>query len=278
MKIWKTFTGGFAWPTVLLFVAVLLGELAVLFAVRAGALSVLMGGVFNTLLAYVAFTCMHEAAHGNIGSLRLERLIGSVCAALLFAPYAAFKVLHFKHHTHTNDPVRDPDYWVRGDQTLTLLARALTIVPHYIIDFLFGETSRTKSAKDARGSAVLALVVLYAAAAGLCAAGFSREVLGLWVLPAVLASGLLALLFDWLPHHPHRAQERFKDTRIIVAPGLWLLTLWQNYHLIHHLYPRIPFYKYARCFEAVRAQLIAQGAPIQVVWSASGRTQREVGR
>ena len=48
------------------------------------------------------------------------------------------------------------------------------------------------------------------------------------------------------------------------APGgLNTLLLGQNYHLLHHLYPRMPFYRYAACFRAVRPVLEAERARIE---------------
>lgn len=57
------------------------------------------------------------------------------------------------------------------------------------------------------------------------------------------------------------------DTSTIVIGGVTgrLLTLlwgYQNYHSIHHLFPRIPFYRYRRLFEEIELVMVAKGAPI----------------
>ncbi|ODS00160.1 hypothetical protein AUC68_03355 [Methyloceanibacter methanicus] len=41
----------------------------------------------------------------------------------------------------------------------------------------------------------------------------------------------------------------------------WLY-LFQNFHLIHHLFPRIPFYKYKDAFVDLRPVLEKEGAHI----------------
>jgi fatty acid desaturase len=86
-------------------------------------------------------------------------------------------------------------------------------------------------------------------------------VLLLWLVPAWFAQGFLALVFDWLPHHPHTNRERYRDTRLILVPGLYTLLLGQNLHLIHHLFPRLPFYRYSDCYAALRELLAAKGSP-----------------
>ena len=61
----------------------------------------------------------------------------------------------------------------------------------------------------------------------------------------------LAWWFDWLPHHgldETQSENRYRATRNRVGME-WLFTplmLSQNYHLVHHLHPSIPFYRYLR--------------------------------
>jgi beta-carotene hydroxylase len=40
------------------------------------------------------------------------------------------------------------------------------------------------------------------------------------------------------------------------------LWMYQNYHSIHHLFPRVPFYKYARLYSEIEAVLKEKQAPI----------------
>ena len=74
---------------------------------------------------------------------------------------------------------------------------------------------------------------------------------------------LLAFSFDWLPHQPYAAlqsEDRFRATHVISLPVLTPLWLWQNYHLIHHLYPAVPCYRYAQVWEDEKTALLAKGA------------------
>lgn len=264
---WRAYVGELAWPTLLLFALVVGGEAIVWWGVLTERMPMWVGSVAATVLAYASFTVLHEASHGNIHGSRLElrplaELLGWVSGIPLLAPHPMFRAIHLRHHSHTNDPEKDPDYWVRGSNPLAVLGRCATMLSRYEWDFFFGDVSRTRGAKAVRGQSLVAVALLLALLALLIATGFGRKALWLWVVPGLVAATLLAFAFDWVPHHPHTVQGRFVDTRILAFPVLTLPMLWQNYHLIHHLYPRIPFYRYGACFRALRPQLEAKGAPI----------------
>ncbi len=266
-RAWRAFMGEFALPTLLLATAVVAAHRPVWWAVRDGRLGWGLAVLAQVILAYVSFTPMHEAAHGNVAGSRSEHrwvdaLVGWACGVLLFAPFPAFRHLHLKHHAHTNDPERDPDFFVAARRPLAVVARCFVIMPHYYWEFLVGPSSRARGFQRERPRVLIAIGLFVLTAVVLTATGLGREVLLLWLLPAFLASGLLAFAFDWLPHHPHDVQGRYLDTRVILFPGLELLLLWQNYHLIHHLYPRVPFYRYGQCFRAMRGVLRHHGAPV----------------
>lgn len=211
---------------------------------------------------------MHDASHGAIsgGDDRLhglEQALGWLAGVPLCGPFPVFRSLHLRHHAHTNDPALDPDHWVVGRTLPETLLRCLLLMPRYYWDFLFGAGARAPGARRSLPIALGFVALLLAAIVALTAAGLGRQVLLLWLLPALLASGLLGLAFDWLPHHPHTSRERYRDTRVLLLPGLTPLLLWQNYHLVHHLYPRVPFFRYGRVFHALRAELERHGAPIE---------------
>lgn len=268
--VWKRFCGGLAVGTLGLSGVAVGGFVLCSGLAASGVLPIWAAALLNTIFAYLAFTPAHEAAHGNIHGTHarlkwLNELIGWACAGVLLAPFSAFRVLHLTHHSHTNDSERDPDYWVAGPPS-EVAFRCLTILPHYYWDFIRGPTSRTGAARKKRWASLWGALVLAAGISLGSWLGYGGIILTLWVIPAVLASSLLALVFDWLPHVPHVSTERYLDTRVLLFPGLELLLVGQNYHLIHHLYPRIPFYRYAACFRTIRPTLEAEGANITELW------------
>jgi len=105
--------------------------------------------------------------------------------------------------------------------------------------------------------------------AALFLSGFGMELLLIGFIPVLLGSFLLGMVFDWIPHHPTRQQGRYQNTRVYLFPGLKFLTCGQNYHLIHHLYPRVPWYNYQRVFEQLEPELRSRNAPIEQLWTGS---------
>ena len=240
-------------------------------AVIQGQLSHLQGLILNTLGIYLAFTPMHDAAHGAISGRRpglrwIDGLVGWSCGFLFFAPFVAFRRLHLRHHSTTNHPRRDPDYWVASAGPIGLLVRCLTIIPHSYRFFLasggFGGAEHNRE----RSQAIAVLGFLIALLCLLVGSGYTQLFLVLWGVPTLLASGFLAFSFDWLPHHPHRSRARFKDTRLVSGWGLHWLLLAQDLHLIHHLHPRVPFYRYRRLYKRLGPELDAQRVQTRHVW------------
>lgn len=77
----------------------------------------------------------------------------------------------------------------------------------------------------------------------------------MWIAPLGLAALWLAFAFDYLPHYPHMEQGRYYDTRIYPGRVANLLLLGQNYHLIHHLWTTIPWYRYQQVFDEIEPAL-----------------------
>ena len=116
-----------------------------------------------------------------------------------------------------------------------------------------------------RGEVYEALAVEFLLVVALVAAAATGNLLALavlWFVPSLVAVLFLALAFDYLPHYPYDSRERYRDTRIY--PGMlgFILLLGQNYHLIHHLWTTVPWFRYPQVFNAIRPELEARGARI----------------
>jgi fatty acid desaturase len=265
-SLWRPHAGSFAWPTLLLLGAVIALVAGAWVGSITGTIPLAVGALLSTVAAYLAFTVMHEAVHGNVHGNDRSRawvgeLAGWIASATLIAPYPAFRVLHLRHHSYTNHPDKDPDYFVRGPLWAAVVF-CLKTIPHYYAEFLIGPTSKSTAAQKERRWVYVGIGLYASIALALSALGLWREVLALWIAPAVVASAILAFFFDWLPHHPHESRERFHDTRAIDIRILDLPLLGQNLHLIHHLFPRVPFYRYRAVLEAARGRLAEEGAPV----------------
>ena len=262
--------GRTAWRTVALAAVSAIGLGASIWAAQIGAWPIWAAVLTNTVLIYLLFTPAHEAAHGNIKGRQmryrwLEDAVGWVASMSFTAPLPMFRRIHLIHHAHTNDPHEDPDYWVADKRPWMVGLRCFSVIGDYYYHY-FRRTPALLAAPHTRREwwgTVLGLAVVYGTVIvwGLTA-GWVYPLL-LWLLPALLATAFLAFVFDYLPHHPHTVQGRYLDTRIILFPGLSTLLVSQNMHLIHHLYPGIPYYHYGDTFALLEEELRSKGANIE---------------
>lgn len=274
--------GELAWPTLLLFGLGAGGAIATALLVHYGYLPLALGLVLNAVCLYLLFTPAHEAVHGNIkGRTKLpawvETFIGYVSAGAFLFPYPVFSYVHRTHHKHTNHPERDPDYWVASKRPLRVLLACLSMLPDYYYFYFSRSVALLRNPRERSGffaSIAFLLCVGIAFAAWGWTAGFAEPLL-VWFAPALAASTLLAFIFDYLPHRPHQERRRYRDTRITLFPGLDFLLASQNLHLIHHLYPSIPFYRYREAFTRLRPELEQRGARIDDLGAAIERSLRQ---
>jgi ring-1,2-phenylacetyl-CoA epoxidase subunit PaaE len=204
----------------------------------------------NALASYLLFTVAHDAGHHSASSIDwLNDMIGRL-ATPLFALHAAFPVwryIHMQHHRFTNhrDGEDPDDYTMRGARWQMPL-RWLTIDYAYLFFYLPRLTARPRR-EQIEAFLWLGIAVLLPLA--LIASGNLVAWLVLLLLPSRLTILFLAWAFDYLPHHGlhHRpSEDRLKTTRNRIGSERVLspVLLYQNYHLVHHLHPVVPFYRY----------------------------------
>jgi fatty acid desaturase len=204
----------------------------------------------NAVASYLLFTVAHDAGHHSASANpRLNDLIGML-AIPLFAPHASFptwRFIHMQHHRFTNhDDGSDPDNYTMGGPAWQRPLRWLTIDLYYMVFYV--PKLRRRPVAEQRAE-VLSLVVWIGGTAAAIATGNLIPILVVLYLPCRLSVLFLAWAFDYLPHHGlHHTpkQDRLKTTRNRVGTE-WLMTpalIYQNYHLVHHLHPVVPFYRY----------------------------------
>jgi beta-carotene hydroxylase len=231
--------------------------------------------IFNTLILYADQTPLHEACHGNIAGkdskwLWMNHLVGYVCGTILLHEYKAFRYMHLAHHRDTNDPEIDPDHWVAVKNPFLVLFRCLTIVYWYHQYFWkhIAFHAHVPGMRPLTIHIVAMYMIVYSIAFWLSVFGWWREVLALWLVPHILASALIIYFFAYLTHMPHEVHERYRDTNIFWVKGKILepvanwLYMFQNFHLIHHLFPRVPFYLYPKAFRKLKPVLDQERAHI----------------
>lgn len=155
----------------------------------------------------------------------------------------------------------------------------MSLIPVFLLRWIRPERYRTLRAilspvEIAQVSALTLFTLGLLAAA--IATGRVLDWLCLWYLPMRIALLILNVFFQWLPHHPFDRTERYLNTRISLWAGGTVALLQQNLHLMHHLWPSVPFYNYARLYRTLRPVLVAEGSRIEGLMV--GPHARRVGR
>ena len=204
----------------------------------------------NALASYLLFTVAHDASHHSLStSPRANTWLGRVATAF-FAPHAGFRTwrfIHMQHHRFTNqEDGCDPDQYTNRGPAWQAPLRWLTIDLWYMVFYLPKLRSRPRGE---RIELLATWLVVFGASAAVIATGHFVELVVLYYLPVRLAILFLGFSFDYLPHHGlhHTPKEdRLKTTRNRIGAERLLspLLLYQNYHLVHHLHPLVPFHRY----------------------------------
>lgn len=250
----------FAWPTL----ALAMGALGVFVLGAVGAIGGQLPSwatiLISTAVTYVMYSVAHEALHYSVGSARwVNAVVGRLAWIFVVPPFSlpAFSYVHIQHHRHTNDADNDPDIFATHGPTWQLPFRWALMDVCYAIWYTRRLPGRLRQSWH-RPVAELAetVVVLSLSVAGLGAAiltGHFWTLAVLVIIPQRIGITILAWSFDWLPHHDLSETQRgnrYRATRIRVGME-WLLAplmLSQNYHLIHHLHPWLPFYRYLQAW------------------------------
>ncbi|MCB9390619.1 MAG: fatty acid desaturase [Acidimicrobiia bacterium] len=209
---------------------------------------------------YVGFTVMHESSHrvAHKNSSLNDAVAWLPALSLTLSPHT-FRTCHAQHHSHTNDPIVDPDYEVGRQPSVLRLAWLVSPLWSYR-----GRYYKMGWAKTRR-HLWIQIVIDIALIAGLIAAiisGNFGSVVIVGILPLFVAVAFLTFAFDLLPHKPYDSTERYFDTRALPSRALNIALLGQNYHLIHHAWNTIPWYRYQAVYAAVRPDLKAIGARV----------------
>jgi ferredoxin-NADP reductase len=227
--------------------------------------------VLNAAAIFVMFTVVHDASHHSISSRRwVNGVFGR--AAMLFVSSAmafpAFGFVHIEHHRHSNDDEHDPDTWASHGKWWELPIRWSTMDLSYL-PFYARNLKRRPRAELAETAALV--IVTVAVIVTTIVTGSFWLLLVIYLIPERLAMFVLAWWFDWLPHHgleDTQRDNRYRATRNRVGME-WLFTpllLSQNYHLVHHLHPSVPFHRYLKTWQRNEEAYLERDAAIATVF------------
>ena len=273
-EIARRHTPDFAWPTLLLALALFLVFATATSLALAGRIPIWLAAALNTVFVYALYTVVHEAVHSSISSRRkdlrwVDMPVGMIACVPLWLFFHHHRKSHRVHHARTNQD-DDPDIYARG----SFLGWCFWRLPRTLLAYFnplqlrrecdrFGLTIRERRLTMASFAAYAGLVL------GLIGTGHGYQLLMLWFIPWWIGQSVMLTLFTWTPHHDHGETGRYRNTRVSIWPGGNALLLGQGYHLIHHMIPSVPWYRYESTFREMRPLLERQAVRIEGFWPAA---------
>jgi beta-carotene hydroxylase len=209
----------------------------------------------NTLALHCSGTVIHDACHQSAHRNRIVNAILGHCSALILVfAFPVFTRVHLQHHGNVNHPKDDPDHYVSTGGPLWLIA--VRFLYHEVF-FFQRRLWRNYELLEWFISRLIVITIVYISVQY----HFLGYILNFWFIPAFLIGITLGFFFDYLPHRPFVERSRWKNARVYPGKVLNILILGQNYHLIHHLWPSIPWYNYQPAYYLMKPLLDEKGSP-----------------
>lgn len=261
-----------SWPVVGIFLGAILVFAFSTWAAVTHTLPVPVTIALSATAIFVLFTVLHDAAHYSVSTHHWVNVAFGRVAMLFVSPLISFKsfaFIHIEHHRNTNDDEgNDPDHFVSGAPMWQLPFRFPVMDVPYLT-FLVRNVRRRPRAEVAETVFLMTATIAVIVACALTGHLWTFAVL--YLIPERIGMFVLAWWFDWLPHHDledTQQENRYRATRNRVGSE-WILTpllLSQNYHLVHHLHPSIPFHRYVATWRRNEEAYLERDAAIGTVF------------
>ena len=206
----------------------------------------------------------HEGVHDVLSRHPLlNRLLSAFCAWPVLQNFSAYRVLHLRHHSHLAE-FKDPDHYhnyVKNPLFVFALhwGRLLFGYPVYITGIpLMGFWHGKHSDK------LWTLFEMFGVFGFLFTLTLlpAPTVLHGWLIPMLLIHFMVNI--RGMSQHTllENARDQIQGTRSILTNRVVTFFMCnENYHLEHHLYPKVPWYHLPKVHIALKDGLEAAGAP-----------------
>ncbi len=227
-----------------------------------------LGFILATVSIAASYLPSHEAQHNIIAGkgkpLRwLNELVGHVSTLPLTFPYRVLRATHMEHHAHTNDPRLDPDYGVHADSDWQYLKKQIHArLTGSTNDDSYGATLQRLGQDHLFVDAIVYNAVYLVVLFTLCWTGYALEAALLWWLPRHIALIYISYYLSWAPHRPGQETSRYRDTRAFKSRLGNAVSMGMQYHIIHHLYPRIPLALTPAAYRELKPILARRGCDL----------------
>lgn len=269
-KAAQSLMGEVAWPTVIYGLTVSAGYFTTIALAATRIIPSSVAFILVAVFCYLNYTVVHDAAHKSINgknrSLRwLNEMLGHLCALPYMMSFLAHRREHFTHHQNTNIPNKDPDLPMAANGIFNMAYLLLTS-PIKKVLFYFENYGKIAGRKE-KATVVIEVAFGFAWRIVFAVLAGWKLALLLFIGATILGTLVLQGLFAWIVHRSFDRTGRYHDTSTIIFPrgfDTLMTSLWifQNYHAVHHLFPRVPFYRYRQLFREIEDVMQAKGAPI----------------
>lgn len=248
-----------AWPTMAIFFISFAGFGLSTYALLTGLLSPFITVPISGFFVFWSFTPLHEAVHRNLSTINwLNDYIGTVSAQLLLPGFSTslYRYLHVTHHARTGQE-NDPDLKFTQDNLLVCWTNSAFLDVLWT-RFYFSVWSERPLGERARFMLGLVLYVTMFVVA--FTSPYVVEFIVAFLLPMFLGRVLTVYLLATIQHRKGHEQrvDPLGATSIQDVDSKWwqhLFMLGQSQHLIHHMYPGVPWYKYDPIWRAAKAKI-----------------------
>jgi fatty acid desaturase len=203
---------------------------------------------------------LHESAHCRLTRNKmLNYVLGTYLSGyLIFQEYYAFVDSHIKaHHHYLGNKEKDPDYYFHLDSGLYKATARSEFIKKYILKplflgniydytkhiFLHRAPTFGKYQKNTikMGAYLLTIILL------ICYLGWFKYFILFWLVPFFTVFPIIGWFIDLVEHYPlvgennidlYMTRNRFGN---FIEDFIFNLHN-ENYHLVHHLRPAIPFW------------------------------------
>lgn len=210
----------------------------------------------------------HEILHGHPTRRRWLNEALAVLPLSLWLPYAIYRDSHLAHHgvKHLTSPIEDPESfyltparWRRKSAAMRALLTwnqsflgRMIVGPFLMIGRFWAGEARRFARGDRAYLGAWALHLMLAGLVMLWVTAVCDMPLWLFLVGMVYPGQSLALLRSFVEHRPGPDQ----DSRCAIVEGgplTQLLFLNNNFHLVHHVRPGLPWYRIPAAYRADKA-------------------------
>lgn len=212
-------------------------------------------------------TLLHEGSHYTLcGSRMLSRLIGMVSGWAVFQAFHRYRQSHgMEHHVHLGDESRDPDtinyvrqglfeadprsFFRKHLLPLALGFKTVSNVKNLVRDRLLPRS--WKSLEREQKVEYVLFVAFWMAIITACGwAGILPQLVLYWLVPYLTVFQGVNWLIELAEHFPltrifENELEMTRNRRGGLVENAFFGIHGENWHLVHHLYPGIPFWRLA---------------------------------